>query len=399
MRRLVLFTFVAAMALPVSAAKRVTVAQFEQALVAIGASHKADAEMARQIGGMELTERITEPALARLESRLAPGSKAAQAVELLADQSAFLDPPASEQPAAAVPGDATQKEMLAQARNYVMQTLPRLPNFLATRTINRYDDSPQAPKKDAWPVRIGLHRVDSISREISVRDERENQPPTQGAAVWQKQIGLISGGEFGNTLGMILTDTIQGKITWSHWEQAGPRTEAVFNYSVPASASHFELIGTLQRQANLEGRPTSTGGSRGTMGIGVQQNNDPSRVSLIRVRPGYHGSLWLDSNTGTILRITMEAELKESAPFRRAAILVEYGSVQIGDGVVVCPVRSIAFSLAALSAPGATDDAPTEWLNETLFTSYHRFASTTRILSDTPAAEPPSPPATDTRPK
>ena len=135
------------------------------------------------------------------------------------------------------------------------------------------------------------------------------------------------------------------------------------------------------------------------MGIGVQQNNDPSRVSLIRVRPGYHGSLWLDSNTGTILRITMEAELKESAPFRRAAILVEYGSVQIGDGVFVCPVRSIAFSLAALSAPGATDDAPTEWLNETLFTSYHRFASTTRILSDTPAAEPPSPPATDTRPK
>jgi hypothetical protein len=294
-------------------------------------------------------------------------------------------------PAGPVPGDAEQQHMLAAARNYVAQTLPRLPNFLATRTINRYDDSPQALKKGAWPVRAGLHRVDTTSREISVRDERENQPPTQGSAVWQQQIGLISGGEFGTTLGMILTDTLQGKVSWSHWEQVGPRTQAVFNYSVPATASHFELIGTLQRQANLEGRPTSTGSSRGTMGIGVQQNNDPSRVSLVHVRPGYHGSFWLDANTGTILRITMEAELKESAPFRRAAILVEYGSVQIGDAVFVCPVRSIAFSLAAMSAPGGPEDEPTEWLNETLFTSYHRFASTTRILSDTPAPQPDSP--------
>ena len=28
-----------------------------------------------------------------------------------------------------------------------------------------------------------------------------------------------------------------------------------------------------------------------------------------------------------------------------------------------------------------TGDAPSEWLNETQFTGYHRFASTTRILT------------------
>jgi hypothetical protein len=399
MKRLILFAALAAMALPAGAAKRVTVAQLEQALAALGASHKADAEMARQIGGMEPTERITELALARLEAHLAPGSKAAQAVKLLADQSAFLDPPGSELPAAAAPDDAGQQKMLAQARNYVLQTLPRLPNFLANRTINRYDDSPQAPKDGGWPVRVGLHRVDTSSREISVRDERENQPPTQGAAVWQQQIGLISGGEFGNTLGMILTDTLKGSVSWSHWEQAGATTQAVFRYAVPAAVSHFEVIGTFQRQAAIEGRATSTGGARGTMGIGIQQNYDPSRVSMVRVRPAYHGSLWLDPATGTILRITMEAELKESAPFRRAAILVEYGSVQIGDALFTCPVRSVALSLAALGAPGGSEDAPTEWLNETLFTGYHRFASTTRILDETPPPEPALQPDADSKPK
>ena len=259
MRRLILLAILAAMAIPAGAARRVTVAQLDQALTSLAASHKPDAEMARQIAGMELTERITNPCFARLKFHFAPGSKAAQALKLLAYQSAFLDPPPGELPATPPPGDAAKQKMLEQLRSYVLQTLPRLPNFLATRTINRYDDSPQAPKQDAWPVRAGLHLIDTTNREISVRDERENQPPTQGAAVWQKQIGLISGGEFGNTLGMILVDTLHGAVSSSHWEQAGTRAEAVFHYSVPASASHFELIGTLQRQANLEGRPTSPG--------------------------------------------------------------------------------------------------------------------------------------------
>jgi len=399
MKRLILFAILAASALPAGAAKRVTVAQLDRALTAIAASRKPDAEMARQIGGLELTERLAEPTLARLEAHLAPGSKAAQAVGLLADQAAFLDLPASELPTAAAPDDAGQKKMLAQARNYVLQTLPRLPNFLANRTINRYDDSPQALKKDGWPERAGLHRVDTTTREISVRDERENQPPTQGAAVWQKQIGLISGGEFGNTLGMIWTDTQQGSVSWSHWEQAGARAEAVFHYSVPAQASHFELIGTFERQAAVEGHATSTGGARGTMGIGVQQNYDPSRIAMVSVRPAYHGSFWLDPESGTVLRITMEAELKESAPFRRAAILVEYGSVRIGDGTFICPVRSVAFSLAALNTKTGTDDAPTEWLNETLFSGYHRFATTTRILADPAQAEPALPTDADSKPK
>ena len=93
--------------------------------------------------------------------------------------------------------------MLEAARNYVAQTLPRLPNLLATRSIRRYDDSPQELKKGGWPVRLGLHLVDTSSREISVRDERGSLP----SAVWQEQSGLISKGEFGSTLGMILADT------------------------------------------------------------------------------------------------------------------------------------------------------------------------------------------------
>jgi hypothetical protein len=386
MRRLILLGLLAAMALPAGAAKRVTVAQLEQALAAACAAHKPAGEMVRLIAGMELSERLSEDTAERLNTQLNAGSAVELGLALLADQSAFFDPPASELPATAAPDEAAQQRMLAAARSYVAQTLPRLPNFLATRTINRYDDSPQEVKKGAWPVRAGLHLVDTSSREVSVRDERENQPPTQGSAVWKEQIGLISGGEFGSTLGMILADTVQGKVTWSHWEQSAAGATAVFHYSVPKSASHFEIIGTLQRQAALEGHATTDAGtsSRGIAGIGVRPSGVSStNTSIIRTRPGYHGSVWLDPATGTILRITMEANAKDSAPFRRAAILVKYGPVEIGGSSFICPVRSLALSTAVAGAEAISGDAPTEWLNETLFTGYHRFASTTRILTDT----------------
>jgi hypothetical protein len=379
MRQFILLGLLTAMAFPTWAAKRVTVAQLEQALATTSAAHKPDAEIARQIAGMKLSERITEATLSRLRAQLDTGSQAALALQLLADQSAFLDPPASELPATSVPDDATQQRMREAVRNYVAQTLPRLPNLLATRSTRRYDDSPQELKKGGWQARLGLHLVDTSSREISVRDERGSLP----SAVWQEQSGLISKGEFGSTLGMILSDTAKGKVTWSHWEQIAGDPAAVFQYSVPRSASNYEVTGYQQpvaEYANLTGR-------QGVAGIGPQLSGHSSDITPTITRPGYHGSLWLDPATGTILRITIEADVKGGVPFQRASILVEYGPVQIGDSRFICPVKSVALYEATAPAQANLSDAPTEWLNIILFTGYHRFGSTIKILTGKPAPQ------------
>jgi hypothetical protein len=402
MRRLILLALLASMALSAGAAKRVTVSQLEQGLTAASAANKPDAEIARQIGGMELSERLTEATLERLTAHLTADPQAVLALRLLADQSAFLDPPASEVPADPAPDDATQQRMLEQARTYVAQTLPHLPNLLATQTTERYDDSPQETKKGGWPLRAGLHLVNTSSRDTSVLNEQTDQSRTSGSTVWQEQSGLISGGEFGSTLGMILTDTLHGKLAWSHWEQTGTGRVAVFHYSVPKSASHFEIISTLQRQAALQGVAAPMGNSK-VMGIGVKPG-DTLSTSTFLARPGYHGSLWLDPATGTILGIAIETNSKDGAPFPWAAILVQYGPVEIGDREFICPVRSLALSTAV---PGANldpltrmpGDAPTKWVNESLFTGYHLFASTTKIITDPAAPEPKNPPDGGSKPK
>ena len=178
MRWLMLLVFLASLAPYAGAAKRVTVAQLEQALTAAQSAHKPDAEIARQIGGFELSERLTEATLKRLTAYLDAGSQAALALQLLADQSAFLDPPASELPSTAAPDDAAQQRMIEAARTYVAKTVLQLPNLFAIRTTNRYDDRPQEIKKGGWPVRAGLHLVSTSSREISVFEERTNESTT-----------------------------------------------------------------------------------------------------------------------------------------------------------------------------------------------------------------------------
>jgi hypothetical protein len=383
MRRFVLLVLLALTTFP-AAAKRLTVAQLEQELSAARAGHKADAEIAHQINAIELSERLTEAVRDRLTSDLASDPKAQLALRLLADLSAFLGPPTSELPQIEAPDEASQQRMLEAMRDYVGQTLLRLPNFLATRTTERYDDSPQAIKQGAWPVRVGLHLIDSSSREISIRDEQESHSPIMGSALGQAQTGMISGGEFGTTLGMILADIVNGKVTWSRWEQSPSGLSAVFHYSVPKSASHYQVIGLQKQPPSIAATPQRTGGSRGTLGIGTTNNGtQPPDTLMVRTRPSYHGSLWVNPTTGAVLRVSVQTDAKDGGPLRRADILVQYGPVEIGGAVFICPVRSLALSAAFVSTEDITGDAPTQWLNETQFTGYHRFGSTVRILKDT----------------
>jgi VWFA-related protein len=373
LRRLILFMVLAALAYPAGAGTRVTVAQLNQALNAAFTAHKPDAEIARQIASMELSEQLTEASLERLYARLAPGAQTAQAIALLADRSAFLDPPVAELPGTAAPDGAAQQRMLDAARNYVAQTLPRLPDFLATRTINRYDDSPQALKKGAWPVRAGLHLVGTSSREISVRNEREGQAVKQGSAASQEQSGLSSWGEFGFLPALIVTDTVKGKVTWNHWEQMAAGVAAVFHYAVPRSASHYEIIETVPH------------------GPRVPFLGQYANASAVRTTPAYRGSLWVDPATGIILRISIEIDENGSDQFRRVAVMVQYGPVRIGDRTFICPARSLTLELGISDVNSSLRESPTEWLNIASYSGYHRFAATARILADTPKTQPRKP--------
>ncbi len=386
------------MALPAGAAKRVTVAQLEKSLYADVSSHMADADVARRAGDLELTERLTDAALDRIAAKLPLGPRTAVALQLLADQSAFLDPPASELPATQTPDPATQQRMMDLARGYVVRIWPRLPDFFVTRITAHFDDTPQILSQGDWPVRLGLHLVGTSKHNLTYRDGQEVlDTATQVAvassslpgAAAQQDKGMTSRGEFGPELTIVLTDSAKGKVAWSHWEQTSTGVAAVYNYSVPKAVSHFEVSYCCIRQEVQQELHYGSGRRGGSPASITDTGQADSK--LFRDTPGYHGTLAVDPNTGAILRITIEAELKSDDPISKAATMVQYGPVTIGDHTFIFPVHSMALSVEKPGLNSRPEDPSTLLVNQAIFTGYHRLGATIRMFADAgPAGSPPT---------
>jgi hypothetical protein len=428
MRKLILLGLLASMAVPAWATRHLTVAQLEKTLASGIARHHSDADMMREFGDFDLTERLTDATRTRICDSLHLGPQTTLALQLIGDESATLDPPAAELPADAAPDAATAAHILDVATAYVTQTLPHLPDFLATRTTYTFNDAAQILKVNEWPVHAGLHLVKNTSREITFRDDHEVAAPTTQAAKMHAaaaspasdpaptptstttptptptpappEPGLQSYGEFGKLLGVILIDTAKSKAAFHHWEKSPAGLVAVYHYSVAKPDSHYE-VNYCCLFDGLRTRQGGGGGGRRGGGGGVQGTQQTSEATLMHKIPGYHGSLFIDPGTGVIRRVTLVAELGDG-PVSRAGTVIEYGPVTIGDRKFICPLRSMyvwegppEFGMPSSEIPVASVQAlepkGTLYVNETSFTNYHRLGSELRILTeaDTPRASHP----------
>jgi VWFA-related protein len=410
MRKLIVLAALAAFTFPAGAARRITVAQLDQTLATEVSAHRSDADVAQKIGKVELSERLTGATLDRFAAKLPLGPRTALALQLLADQSAFLDPPPAELPATEAPDAATQQRMLEAARLYSVKTWSRMADFFVTRTTNRFDNTPQVLHQGDWPVRLGLHPVGSATREVTFRNGKEVLDTAEGTAggnTASQELGLRSWGEFGPALTVVLTDTQNQRVVFSHWELTPGGLAAVFRYEVPRDASHYSVTFNNQNETGISGSHLLYSGNRRAPLVADMPRTTEMRTATDT--PGYHGEIAIDPSTGAVLRLTIEADLSSGDPLMRAATMIEYGPVTLGGRQFICPMRSLAISLEPVAfygcgsqGPASTesvDDAtwgmskglcgnePVLLVNETSFTQYHRLGSTTRILTGAPAME------------
>ena len=421
MRRPLLLALAVLIVWPAGAARRVTVAQLAETLAAATSQHHSDEDIARQVGALELSERLTAATLDRFAAKLPLQPRTALALQLLADQSAFLDPPPDELPATAPPDDAAQEQMLDAARAYAVQAWGRLPNFFVSRVTTRFDNTAQVQHAGEFAVRLGLHPVSTSTRQITIRDGKEviDAAPASGSVAAatppraSDELGLRSWGEFGPALTVVMADTANHKVTFSHWEQTAGGLAAVYRYEVPREASHYAVT-----YSYLDTKAVG----RTQFGYGGHQRSPQQVANIPRSRelqtfhetPAYHGTIAIDPATGSVLRITIEANLGSGDPLLRAATMIEYAPVTIGERKFICPARSLAISQepGALSGCGSggsvtingvgdlsewqnhtqrCDNSPVLLINETRFTNYHRFGSTARVITDGALATSASP--------
>jgi len=233
-------------------------------------------------------------------------------LQLLADQSAFLDPPAGELPATGSPDAATQQRMMDMARGYVVRIWPHLPNFFFTRTTARFDDSPQILRQGDWPVRMGMHLVGTSTRNLTYRDGQETLDQATQTAVDNSSIAAQSAHQergmtsWANSSGNDNRPDRyrQGKGDLEHWEQTSAGLAAVYNYSVPKAVSHFEVSYCCIRQdvqRELRYGNTNRGGAPATIMDTAQANE-----KLFQVTPGVPRHAGHRPGSGAILRVTIE---------------------------------------------------------------------------------------------
>jgi hypothetical protein len=399
MRKIVsLLLLTAGMTSYAKTAMPVGVEQVEQLLAA---SHgQADGKVAKDlsnISNLGLTERISSVRLARWETEF-PGRQCHEAFTKLADASTFLNLPAAEKPAVASPNLDTQKDLIIKALVYARATIAKLPNFYATRATEHFEDSlpsravesasqagrgargtNMAGTSTAESSYVPIHSTGITNEIVSYRDGHElvGSRKVDLAKAWKTGQGLTTSGEFGPMLIAVLEDASRSQIAWNYWEdrsrglsaggQDAHNLAAVFRYSVPQDQSNYAMTIPNGKQAQ-------------------------------QLLPPYHGEITIDPASGSVLRLTVIADIPPPFDIIRNSIMVEYGSVPIGGANYTCPVKSVAYSRTPLfSAEGGVPDrfAPAQTqLNDVEFTDYHIFRSEARIVigPDTTNDNPPAPP-------
>ena len=351
------------------AARFVTVKQLEQMLAADRSS--SDAEFARQLAALELSERLSKTKASALVSA-ARGKRTREALRILADASVFLDPPADEIPTAAPPEPDAQRRMLSLTAEYLSMTIHKLPNYIARQTTVRYQETPQLANGsiDTWTR--PLHVTDTLSATLYYRNGSEVAEPVKprGRRENAEDPQLATYGTFGPVLAG-LRDAIQRHtdMAWVRWEQSASGPVAVFRYAVPSEASQY--------QAKACCLPDGDG-----------------RSAFLHY-VGYHGEIAIDPQSGTVVRLEWSADVKSTTPVAQSRIMIEYGPVDIGGTKYVCPVRSISMMRARSVAETSEWDESfltygpyATMLNEIEFSNYRVFRSTARILPDfTPAPD------------
>ena len=290
---------------PPAGIERVTVAQLEHALRT--AQGNSDTEVARQLSGMELAERLSTARLATLEALL-KGKKAQRVLVALADESVFLALPADEIPSIVPPDAATQREMISRTVAYVNKTIPKLPNFLATRTTVQYHQPPLEPG-ETWKTAVGdqsLHPVETSKAPVHFLNGKEvvGGEATRGRA--QKPGILDTVGTFGPIMATAVVGATSPNsvLKWSHWEKGVNGPQAVFSYRIPQATPRFFV------------------------GFGYLAND---LVFPFSEKVPFHGELAVDPASGAILRLTVQADLEPRLPLDRSGVMVEYTPVVIGE--------------------------------------------------------------------
>lgn len=368
---------------PAWAAKKLTVGQLEDLLRSLHQNKKTDAEVSTELKQVDLAEELTTGIMNSFVE-FAPGPRTTEQIYVLEARSALLAPPAADLPATRAPDPATQKIILDKAIAYSTTTYAQLPQLTATRTTARFQDNIEAVATSSG-MHSGASLVDpnlvsatefvryinSVQTQVTFQNGAERVPIPKDRGPWGAN-GQIALYEQGPLLTTVIQDAqAAGKLNWLRWENVNGKTASVYSYSVDKKKTHYavnyccfpnlEQAGVIRTSV-----PTSGANLNPTVHGNFQTATDWTNF---KVTLPYHGEIFVDPDSGIVVRIITQAEFKSSDLVHQEDERIDYGPVKVGDKMLVLPVKTIIITEVV---PNGDSGAGKFSLRHTLFTTEYK---------------------------
>ncbi len=303
-----------------------------------------DKQVAAFLSKVKLSERLDAGTMEELQA-LGVGSRTSEALNTLREASKTMPsapkPPAPLPPPPPIPPPSSevQEKVLRQAREYALGYTKNLPDFLCTQVTRRYVDPSGMEfwgQQDVITARVAYVDHHEDYKLVLVNNRMVASDNTSMHSVG----GATSTGEFGTLMAEVFEPASEASFGWERWATLRGRRSYVFNYRVTQSRSKWHV--TYERSDDIV--------------------------------PAYHGLVFVDRDSGSVMRITMDAELPPSFPIQQAYTVLDYDFAEISGNPYILPLKAV---VRMRKGKYLTK-------NDVEFRLYRKFTAEASITFDTP---------------
>jgi hypothetical protein len=343
---------------PAWCAKKITVAQLEEMLTSLHDQTKPDAEAASALKQVELTEELTRSKMNSFVSLVA-GPLSTEQIYVLEARSAMLPPTAADLPTTPAPDAAAQKAIIDKATEYVSKTYSQLPSLTATKTTIRFQDNLEAAAPSsgmqggAQDVSVGssfvspfqvIHYINSTESTVASQHGTEQPSTEKDKTPWGAN-KMIVVTDPAPSLGLIFPEAQDsGTIKFLRWQTINGKAAAAFTFEVAKKKAHFPVDVCCFPDVSAAGKAnfsssaigSATGGSGGATGnFQTSTSWHPYKASV-----PYHGQLFIDPDTGVVVRMITMADLKQTEVVHQVDMRIDYTPASIDGKPLVIPTKT-----------------------------------------------------------
>jgi len=307
--------------------------------------HHPDRQVAEYLKKVTLSNRLDVRTVEDLQG-LGAGPRTVEALNALREASKSLPPPAAETPKpkpAPIPGPGPleEKKIVEEARQYALNYVKRLPDFICTQVTRRYIDPSGL---EFW------QRDDVITARLTYFEQKEDYKVVlvnnrMTDVSYDRLGGSTSTGEFGSMLKEVFEPATEADFRWERWATLRGRRMHVFAYRVLKSRSQWHV----------------------------------SYERRLEIVPGYNGLVYVDRDNFAVARISLEAQdIPADFPIQQAGTTLDYDFAEIGGQQYILPLRAV---MRMRSGKFLSK-------NEVEFRMYRKFGAEAIIKFETPEPLP-----------